>query len=94
MIKKERNNMVLVLNSLSVLSYVMAVIPLIYLAWKVMLVLFGISEMNHPFLSDDKFIYGTFGWAVMWGLAGYSFETVAFFKNKSVGNFNLKRIFK
>ena len=84
MIKKERNSMVLVLNSLSVLSYVVAVIPLIYLAWKVMLVLFGISDMNHPFLNTFEIIYSTFMWAVVWGLAGYSFETVALFKDNSV----------
>ena len=76
--------MVLVLNSLSVLSYVMAGIPLIYLAWKVMLMLFGISDMNHPFFNTFGIIYSTFMWAVVWGLAGYSFGTVALFKDNSV----------
>jgi hypothetical protein len=80
MVTKERNSMVLVLNSLGVLSYVVAVIPVIYLAWKMMLMLFGISEMKHPFLGTFGLIYSTLCWAVVWGLAGFSFRTVAFFK--------------
>ncbi len=86
MVNKERNTLELILHCLCVLCYVMAVIPLLYVAWKLFMLIFGISEINHPFFSTFELIYSTLGWAVMWGLAGYSFGTALLFKTNDRKN--------